>query len=785
MEADDSHQPLLRKGVTTKNTSPRIVSWSICFASLLLFALIQTDRFGVTTSALATLGSTAAKSLFSSHALGKTAAPVENADAPIAGQNATLELAETSAAERARVETELTSLRWRVTEEDDSVKAVASKATAEKEADSVKAVASKATAEKEADSVKAVASKATAEKEADSVKAVAAEADSVKAVAAEADSVKAVASKAAENSTYRERAETSAAERARVETEATSLKWRVIEEDDSVKAVASKATAEKEADSVKAVASKATADGHAFPSKIVKPVFAVAAEADSVKAVASKATAEKEADSVKAVASKAAENSTYRERAETCEAAAREERERYLRIGPSCSGNDVISANRTHLVDKLKITCYELGKTEELKHHFVKRVEECEIEKGRLQQSESKSTAALPSNETTAEEIDSIFSSITDQDTKTTASFLAEAAVAGEKVTKTTATYDAVDVAAACAMALKEMGIDPSKVLCQAKVPTAAPADPSSSGKAGRRRNMLQTGSTDQRPAAIEIEILTTEVIFNALESAQDASTGQAQDPMHILENIPGIDMRSVDSLQNILKGALQKHEDYASRVSQCDAEKWQLQTRDANLVTTMDDILFDQFLLRVIREASPILTRPWLEWSGVTIESGRVVGLNLSGKQLTSLPVEIGLLTSLTLLNLGGNQLTSLPAEIGQLTSLTQLHLEHNQLASVPAEIGQLKSLTQLHLYSNQLTSLPAEIGQLKSLTRLYLEHNQLTSLPAEIGQLKSLTRLYLGDNQLGGNWWRAISELRAAGCYVDGWHRQSTALSPGTSSQ
>ena len=44
--------------------------------------------------------------------------------------------------------------------------------------------------------------------------------------------------------------------------------------------------------------------------------------------------------------------------------------------------------------------------------------------------------------------------------------------------------------------------------------------------------------------------------------------------------------------------------------------------------------------------------------------------------------------------LDLGGNQLTSLPAEIGQLTSLTELDLSGNQLTSVPAEIGQLTSL-------------------------------------------------------------------------------------------
>ena len=49
--------------------------------------------------------------------------------------------------------------------------------------------------------------------------------------------------------------------------------------------------------------------------------------------------------------------------------------------------------------------------------------------------------------------------------------------------------------------------------------------------------------------------------------------------------------------------------------------------------------------------------------------------------------------------MNLNSNQLTSLPAEIGQLTSLEGLSLDRNQLTSLPAEIGQLTSLEGLYL--------------------------------------------------------------------------------------
>ena len=184
---------------------------------------------------------------------------------------------------------------------------------------------------------------------------------------------------------------------------------------------------------------------------------------------------------------------------------------------------------------------------------------------------------------------------------------------------------------------------------------------------------------------------------------------------------------------------------------------------------------------LHILRGLSPTLRNRWSfnerpeDWSGVELENGQVVGLDLesigtqtaafwaqlksfpslkeldlNNNELTSLSAEIGQLTSLEILNLVGNELTSLPAEIGQLTSLRDLYLDGNELTSLPAEMGQLTSLKWLHLSDNELTSLPAEIGQLTSLTVLDLSDNELTSLPTEIGQLTSLESLYLSRNQL-----------------------------------
>jgi internalin A len=123
---------------------------------------------------------------------------------------------------------------------------------------------------------------------------------------------------------------------------------------------------------------------------------------------------------------------------------------------------------------------------------------------------------------------------------------------------------------------------------------------------------------------------------------------------------------------------------------------------------------------------------------------------LNLSKLGLTSLPREIGLLTSLQRLYLHDNQLTTLPPEIGSLKQLTQLDLSNNRLAELPQEIGLLTELNGLSLDGNQLNTLPPEIGSLAKLQVLSLDGNQLTTLPREIGSLTALGMLDLSDNNL-----------------------------------
>jgi len=107
------------------------------------------------------------------------------------------------------------------------------------------------------------------------------------------------------------------------------------------------------------------------------------------------------------------------------------------------------------------------------------------------------------------------------------------------------------------------------------------------------------------------------------------------------------------------------------------------------------------------------------------------------------SIPDTLWQLTGLERLDLCNN-LTSIPSQIGKLSSLTFLNLGDNNLVSLPDEIYQLTNLTDLYLYNNKLQSISEEIGKLTNLTRLGIDYNQLTKLPKSIGKVVNLGNNY-----------------------------------------
>jgi Leucine-rich repeat (LRR) protein len=91
--------------------------------------------------------------------------------------------------------------------------------------------------------------------------------------------------------------------------------------------------------------------------------------------------------------------------------------------------------------------------------------------------------------------------------------------------------------------------------------------------------------------------------------------------------------------------------------------------------------------------------------------------------------------------------------AEFQEIKRTGRYDLSNRELTALPAEIGQLTNLETLRLAGNRLTALPAEIGQLTSLRRLALDGNRLTTLPWELADLLSGgLELGLAGNPLQG---------------------------------
>ena len=148
-------------------------------------------------------------------------------------------------------------------------------------------------------------------------------------------------------------------------------------------------------------------------------------------------------------------------------------------------------------------------------------------------------------------------------------------------------------------------------------------------------------------------------------------------------------------------------------------------------------------------------LFSPVCEWSEVTLDpgTGRVIGLELSGKKLTGpMPIEFGALTALIELRLTNNCLTgNIPTEMGQLTDLTTLFLDNNELVgNIPDEFCNLTQLQTLYLDYNNLTgTIPECFNDLDNLNQIDIFHNCLDNIP----DLSGMDGVIFGEFEIHNN--------------------------------
>ncbi len=127
---------------------------------------------------------------------------------------------------------------------------------------------------------------------------------------------------------------------------------------------------------------------------------------------------------------------------------------------------------------------------------------------------------------------------------------------------------------------------------------------------------------------------------------------------------------------------------------------------------------------------------------------AGAVCKIDLSGQNLTGIPISIGYFSNLVELDVSDNQIGGLPSEIGWLGKLKKFDASNNNLTALALEIGWLRQLKEWNLSNNQLAGLPSEIGWLREMEYLNLANNQLNYVPLELGWMEKMKRLDLSGN-------------------------------------
>lgn len=131
-------------------------------------------------------------------------------------------------------------------------------------------------------------------------------------------------------------------------------------------------------------------------------------------------------------------------------------------------------------------------------------------------------------------------------------------------------------------------------------------------------------------------------------------------------------------------------------------------------------------------------------------IPNKNISKLDLSNKNLGTIPKEIFDLKNLRKLNLSGNNIKTIPKEIEKLQLLENLDISNNRISDFYAKVCQLSSLKKLNLNNNSIRRIPKQIGNLRRLNTLSIANNRIHKLPNEISALEKLTKLNIAKNPI-----------------------------------
>lgn len=88
-------------------------------------------------------------------------------------------------------------------------------------------------------------------------------------------------------------------------------------------------------------------------------------------------------------------------------------------------------------------------------------------------------------------------------------------------------------------------------------------------------------------------------------------------------------------------------------------------------------------------------------------------------------------------IINLSGENLTEIPIKIFKLKRLSHIYLWSNQIISIPTDIKELVNLEIIGLSNNLINTIPSEILLLPKLKKLVICNNPLNEIPEWLQQM------------------------------------------------